>query len=200
MIPLSALLVSRPLIIIDAGQSYVVFGKADTTAVNLSTIVSGKGGFAINGIDAGDQSGMAVSGAGDLNGDGWDDLIIGAPFANLNDQTIWVGESYVVFGKPDTKAIDLNQLAEGKGGFILKGIDANDLAGYAVSGAGDVNGDGLADLIIGARGADDEDKKQCGVKVMWYLVKMTQRVSLLSKIIGGVRRLSGSDLLVLAGA
>jgi hypothetical protein len=59
----------------DAGKSYIVFGKQDTDVINLSAIVAGTGGFVINGESAGDWSGCSVSNAGDVNGDGLDDLI-----------------------------------------------------------------------------------------------------------------------------
>jgi hypothetical protein len=58
-----------------AGKSYVIFGKTDNTATNLSAIASGTGGFVINGENADDYSGFIVSTAGDVNSDGLDDLI-----------------------------------------------------------------------------------------------------------------------------
>ena len=58
--------------------------------------LSGGNGFVLNGIDGGDASGWSVSGVGDINGDGIDDLIIGAFFADPNGDSS--GESYVVFG------------------------------------------------------------------------------------------------------
>jgi hypothetical protein len=57
----------------------VVYGKVDGTAVNLSAVAAGTGGFVINGEATVDQSGASVSSAGDVNGDGLADLIIGAP-------------------------------------------------------------------------------------------------------------------------
>ena len=57
--------------------------------------LDGTDGFVINGIDSGDFSGFSVSDAGDVNGDGIDDIIIGANGANPNDS----GGSYVVFGQ-----------------------------------------------------------------------------------------------------
>jgi hypothetical protein len=75
------------------GKSFVVFGKTNTTAINLSDITSGTGGFVINGENTNDGSGISVSSAGDVNGDGSDDLIIGAYGANG-----FAGKSFVVFG------------------------------------------------------------------------------------------------------
>jgi hypothetical protein len=141
----------------NAGESYVVFGKASSTPVDLATL--GTGGFRIDGIDAYDNSGISVSGAGDVNGDGLADLIVGARNADPGGDAD-AGESYLVFGKAGSTPIDLATL--GAGGFRIDGIDASDGAGFSVSGAGDVNGDGLADLIVGARNADPGGDSNAG--------------------------------------
>ena len=143
------------------GRSYVVFGKTDNTAIDLSAIASGTGGFVINGESAGDWSGISVSTAGDVNGDGLDDLIVGAHETKLSGKEK-AGKSYVVFGKKDSTAIDLSAIASGTGGFVINGENAGDWSGISVSTAGDVNGDGLDDLIIGAFGADSSDKSTAG--------------------------------------
>ena len=134
----------------DSGESYVVFGKPQgfTPAFELSSL-NGQNGFRLIGIDGGDQSGLAVSGAGDINGDGFDDLIISAPNADAGG--IDSGECYVVFGKPGSfsAALDLSSL-DGRNGFRLGGIGSYDQVGLSVSAAGDVNGDGFDDLIVGA--------------------------------------------------
>ncbi len=90
--------------------------------VNLSDVAAGTGGFVINGIDAGDLSGVSVSGAGDVNGDGLADLIVGTQFADPGGNGS-AGESYVVFGKADTAAVNLSDVAAGTGGFVINGID-----------------------------------------------------------------------------
>jgi hypothetical protein len=136
-----------------ARSSYVVFGQAggfDAT-LDLSTL-DGSNGFAINGINAGDFLGGSVSSAGDINGDGIDDLIIGAPSTDPNGQSS-AGSSYVVFGQAGgfDATLDLSTL-DGSNGFVINGINAGDFLGGSVSSAGDINGDGFDDLIIGAPG------------------------------------------------
>jgi VCBS repeat-containing protein len=114
---------------------------------NLSTL-NGSNGFAINGINSGDSSGTSVSNAGDINGDNIDDLIIGAPFAVSG-----AGQSYVVFGNTNgfNANLDLSSL-DGSNGFAINGSATNS-SGTSVSNAGDINGDKIDDLIIGAPGA-----------------------------------------------
>lgn len=143
---------SDPTAGVDAGRSYVVFGKVGTTAVNLSSVATGTGGFVINGQAAGDQSGISVASAGDVNGDGFADVIVGA-FQSDPTAGTDAGRSYVVFGTASTAAINLSSIAAGTGGFVINGEAKNDASGISVASAGDFNGDGLADLLVGAKDA-----------------------------------------------
>lgn len=106
-------------------------------------------GLPIVGITAGDHSGSSLSNAGDINGDGVPDLIIGAPGANSNNNA---GESYVVFGNATRSAasLDLGSL-NGSNGFKILGV-AGSLSGTAVAGLGDIDNDGYPDIGIGAPG------------------------------------------------
>ncbi|SHA16263.1 Flagellar hook-length control protein FliK [Bathymodiolus thermophilus thioautotrophic gill symbiont] len=126
-----------------------VAGNATERVVAVSVRGSIAQGFVMNGESAEDHSGSPVSSAGDVNGDGLDDLIVGAFQADPANKSN-AGKSYVVFGKVDETAINLSAIASGTGGFVMNGESAGDNSGFSVSSAGDVNGDGLDDLIIGA--------------------------------------------------
>ena len=139
-----------------SGASYVVFGGAGVgSGGNLElSALDGTNGVKLSGVATYDQSGRAVSTAGDVNGDGIDDLLIGAPDADPNGERS--GASYVVFGGAGVGNggnLELSAL-DGTNGFRLSGVAAYDYSGRAVSTAGDVNGDGVDDLLIGAFGAD----------------------------------------------
>ena len=112
--------------------------------------LDGNDGFRLDGILAGDRSGFSVADLGDVNGDGIDDFIIGAPGAD-RDGVVNRGEAYVVFGSADgfEPAFGLGDL-DGTNGFTLTGIAQGDFAGGDVAGVGDVNGDGINDLAVGA--------------------------------------------------
>jgi hypothetical protein len=127
----------------------------------LATL-NGENGFRLDGAAAFDRSGESVSAAGDVNGDGFADLIVGAIGADPNGKT-YAGASYVVFGKAAGFAaiLDLSTL-DGTNGFRLDGAAQWDGSGESVSAAGDVNGDGFADLIVGAREADPNRKSSAG--------------------------------------
>lgn len=137
---------------VDAGQSYLIYGQSAPYASTIElTSLTGPTGFAINGINAGDFSGWAVSEAGDVNKDGFGDILIGAPAAsNPKEQA---GEVYVLFGKTNRSTVfNLNTL-NGNNGFTLKGIEIQDHVGAALSSVGDVNRDGIDDILIGAKNA-----------------------------------------------
>jgi Ca2+-binding RTX toxin-like protein len=128
----------------NSGTSYVIFGGAALTTVNLDTLEEDGKGFAISGDADGDYAGWSVSSAGDVNGDGFDDLIIGAPYAGGDSS----GKTYVVFGGISLGDIDLANLDSGSG-FVISDTTPGDSSGWSVSSAGDVNGDGFDDLIVG---------------------------------------------------
>lgn len=137
-----------------SGTSYVIFGKASgfDAILDLSGL-DGSNGFSVEGVAEGDEAGYSVGNAGDVNGDGFDDVIIGARSAGIDGKAS--GAAYVVFGKAAgfDATIQLSDL-DGSNGFRLAGVAEGDKAGRSVSSAGDFNGDGFADVLVGAVGSD----------------------------------------------
>lgn len=89
-----------------------------------------------------------MAGAGDVNNDGYDDVLIGAPGVNYNE-----GFCYVVYGGSDVKSFDLGTLKQSNG-IIILGSNAGSKVGGVLSPAGDVNGDGYDDVLLGAPSTD----------------------------------------------
>ena len=131
----------------NAGQTYLILGKASGWAMdtNLSTADASFWGENVN-----DNSGYPVTGAGDVNGDGFDDLLIGA-YEN-DDGGYNTGQTYLVLGKASGWAMDTDLSAADAS---FRGEGSSDHSGRSVSGAGDVNGDGFDDILIGASGNDE---------------------------------------------
>ena len=115
-----------------------------------TSTLDGTAGFRILGELDGDHAGVSVSAAGDVNGDGIADVIIGAHSNDAGGSS--AGAAYVVFGTTAAvTSVDLTAIAAGTGGFKIIG-EAGSVAGRSVGG-GDINGDGFADLLVGARSA-----------------------------------------------
>ncbi len=128
----------------------VIYGQKDATKINISSVLEGDGGFPLLGetrAPLGYPSQALI--LGDMNGDGYDDFALGAP-ATVSTR----GTVLVFFGGKDITSIDEADLENGIGGFVLHGDTNGDRLGMALS-SGDVDGDGLADLLMGAPGVDD---------------------------------------------
>jgi hypothetical protein len=140
-----------------AGATYIVFGATGGFGSSLALSgIDGTNGFKILGALPNDGAGRSVDVAGDFNGDGYGDILIGASGVDTNGSAS--GAAYVVFGSGGGFAavIDLADL-DGNNGFTINGIAEFDGVGRSVASAGDINGDGFDDIMVGApfRGASD---------------------------------------------
>lgn len=131
------------------GWTYLIFGKKELDW-GADCQLASSAEVKIEGEKPLDQLGYANSFVGDINHDGFDDLITSAPFSNQHKK--WDGKAYLVLGSAtgwhETDAIDKKAAAS----FCYPLAEA--LTGYSVAGVGDVNNDGTPDFVIGVPGAN----------------------------------------------
>jgi hypothetical protein len=135
--------------------AYVIYGGGDGEPAHLDLPADGEipasEGFRIVAPAASELfAGHAVADAGDVNDDGYDDVIVGANGIAQNN-----GGAFVVYGGPDDGTVELTEAGLPESiGFMLKAPGESDNAGVSVAGDEDVNGDGLDDIVIGDGGYD----------------------------------------------
>lgn len=128
-----------PLSVADAGSAYLVLGPASTSSPKNLSFADTK----FFATTSGEWAGYAVGGGGDIDGDGEDELIIGAPQLTSGLYS-YVGGAYIV--SYDESASSALSTADG----LVVGVDTASFTGYSVAVAGDVNADGYDDVVIGA--------------------------------------------------
>ncbi len=138
------------------GTGYVLFGDPSLSGALDFGLVDdgGLAGLRLTSDLVGDRLAQSLATAGDLNGDGFNDVVFGAPQSDTAGT--FAGAAHILFGQPELSGgYEIGQLLTGEIlGFRLTGDAALDLSGQAVAGGGDFNGDGFDDLIIAAPGDD----------------------------------------------
>jgi len=143
----------------NAGTTYLFFGMPGGFSDNTSVRDAD---FKIYGEAVDDNSGMRLDGVGDVNGDGYDDIVIGA--AHNDDGGSNAGKSYLILGKADDWGKSMN-LRNADASFIGEG--PGEFSATSIAGAGDLNGDSLDDFIIGATKNDGNGTAQGKVYVIF---------------------------------
>ena len=144
----------------------MVYGSATPTGLDLAALTAARG-FVIDGAAASDRSGVDVGGAGDVNGDGRDDVIVGAYTAD-NNFRMTSGSSYVVYGAATQGALDLASGLTVARGFRIDGAIGLDQCGFVAAGAGDINDDGLGDVLVGCIAANRNGRNSSGAAYVVY--------------------------------
>ena len=132
----------------DSGYAYIFYGKKNGPPNLLTSAVTSSEGFKIQGVSASDMFGSSLVKIPDMNGDGINELLIGAKGFSANK-----GAVYMIYGRDDQPStIDLSTLTSDQGFKILGNVNAG-LFGSSVGDLGDINQDGFPDMMIGAPGA-----------------------------------------------
>jgi hypothetical protein len=161
----------------DRGAIWVLFMNSDGRVQSERKIANGLSGFG-DVLDNNDQFGSAVASIGDLNNDGITDLVVGEPFDD--DGGTDFGAVWILFMNNDGTVAARQKISFDEGGFA-GGLFTNDQFGFSVGSLGDIDGDGVTDLIVGAPGDDDGGTDRGAV---WILnmnsdgtVKSEQKIS-----------------------
>ncbi|MCB1588772.1 MAG: FG-GAP repeat protein, partial [Xanthomonadales bacterium] len=156
-----------------SGRTYVIYGRLQSDpfpAILPLGDLDASRGFVINGAATYDQSGRVTAAIGDVNGDGLDDLAVGASGTDFYGSAS--GSTYVLFGNASVAFSGVVELSEldGSNGFRIDGAEAFANSGVAVTRAGDFNADGIDDVVIGAVNANRSDLNPFGTGSAFVLL------------------------------
>ncbi|MCK5712247.1 MAG: FG-GAP repeat protein, partial [Hyphomicrobiaceae bacterium] len=149
----------------DSGSAFIFYGGQVVSGGATAEAVTNGHGVKITGDDGNDNFGNPVSSAGDMNGDGKDDVIVGAYLDDDNGNTS--GSAFIFYGGQVASGSATEEAVTNGHGIKLIGDNISDNFGRSISGAGDMNGDGKDDVIVGAP-ADDDNGNSSGSAFIFY--------------------------------
>ena len=163
----------------NSGTAHLIWGKEGTRGdINVQSL-SANEGVMLMGDDGGDHFGWAVNIAGDINNDGYDDIVVGERFANSSNGLGSAGKAYVIWGKNSTdygtlvgtgtgasRTLDVSDLTKEEG-FHIESNGSSDYLGFSLDATADFNGDGLEDLVIGVYCDSDAHTWAGEVLLLW---------------------------------
>ena len=157
-----------------AGQVYLILGGAGGWSPDVSLGVADASFW---GEHPGDELGSRMASAGDVNGDGLDDLLLGSPFNDEGGNL--AGQVYLVLGRQSGWTMD-TPVHQADASFI--GEAEGDWAGVSLNGAGDVDGDGLDDIVISAMGNSEAGNQSGQVYLVFGRVQGWNMDTILSNV------------------
>lgn len=132
---------------VDAGAQYLFYGRAQRLSGDVSL---SQADARFHGARLGDRADAIAIGAGDVNGDGWGDLVVGAPLYDSPSPGVDRGGAFLFLGRGERFQGDISLTAADA---ILEGSADHSEVGFTLAPVGDMNGDGLDDILIGAQGS-----------------------------------------------
>ena len=148
---------------LDVGKAYLVLGRAREDWPTDGGLLQDEADMVVPGTAPGDQVGMAMAGVGDVNGDGKDDFVIGAPGIDTSSSTNVGNAGLFLDGDVGGSPRELDEAS-----LVFKGDQDNANLGTGILSLGDVTGDGLSDLLIGAKGKRSSDGRSLVGNIMLY--------------------------------
>jgi hypothetical protein len=167
----------------DSGQVYLVYGGLSLSSILLSSSFSSTQGITISAPGTGYALGMSVDVGGDVNGDGKNDFMIGAPYYSTN-----TGIAYVLYGSASLPtSFALSSLTSTQG-ISITGPSTNYYAGYSVSLGADIIPDGKTDPLFGGYGYSSNTGRA------WYIYGSSSLTNVAISSLSSGQRLTGGCL------
>ncbi len=149
------------------GAVYILFMNANGSVSSNQVIGDSSNGFAPDNLTNADGFGYSLANLGDLNGDGVVDLAVGADYEEADGGTSNEGGLYILFMNSNGSVNSTEFIAENLNGFVPDNLDSNDFFGSSVDNIGDLDGDGVIDLAVGARGDENENSSSGAVYILF---------------------------------